>query len=59
MVCYTMVFDYITTTRYCTVMELHTDVQDYIVVSLEIVLHYIVVVLQIFAWDYTMAAMHC
>jgi hypothetical protein len=47
--CYTEVLDYNAVVGYCIVVVLHTVVQDYIVVSLEIVAHYAFVVLQTIA----------
>jgi hypothetical protein len=48
---YSKFLDYSTVLGYCTVVELHTIVKDYTVISLEIVAHYIVVVLQTIGQD--------
>jgi hypothetical protein len=44
---------------YCTVVVLCTVVQDYIVVSLETVVHYTVVVLQTVVWDCIVVVAQC
>jgi hypothetical protein len=57
--CYNKVLDYTAVLGYCTAMVLHTIVNDYIVVSLGTVVHYIVVVMQIVVWDCTMVVAQC
>jgi hypothetical protein len=55
---YTEVPDYILVARYCTMMVLCTIVYNYIVSSLEIVLHYTVVVLHTIVSNYTVVDVH-